>query len=162
MSELLNHTRLIPEIFNHTSQLTALWAQVKNMSQKLNAVQEKLENCSFGGGNGHETLQTATPIPTTSPMLTMTPTPTEPGQWRHDTDSLGSFRKPWRRRQRERHRFCTCVLNICTIFAVLWKTTTLNDKAIRILENVYRNGYFSCIPLEVNAAVIACLTWAAF
>ena len=64
VSELLNHTRLIPEIFNRTSQLTALWAQVKNMSEKLIAVQEKLENCSFGGGNGHETLQT----------------PTEPGQ----------------------------------------------------------------------------------
>ena len=78
MSELFNYTRLIPEIFNHTSQLTALWVQVKNMSEKLNAVQEKLENCSFGGGNGHVTLQTTTPIPTTSP--TPTPTPTEPGQ----------------------------------------------------------------------------------
>jgi len=73
VSELLNYTRLIPEIFNHTSQLTTLWAQVKNMSEKLNAVQEKLENCSFGAGNGHVTLQTTTTIPTP------TPTPTEPG-----------------------------------------------------------------------------------
>jgi len=72
VSELLNYTRLIPEIFNHTSQLTTLWAQVKNMSEKLNAVQEKLENCSFGAGNGHVTLQTTTTIPTP------TPTPTEP------------------------------------------------------------------------------------
>lgn len=83
VSELLNYTRLIPEIFNHTSQLTDLWAQVKNMSEKLNAVQEKLENCSFGGGTGHGTLQTTTLIPTTSPMPittpTTTPTPTEPG-----------------------------------------------------------------------------------
>lgn len=82
VSDLLNYTRLIPEIFNHTSQLTALWAQVKNMSEKLSAVQEKLENCSLGGGTGHGTLQT-TPIPTTSPMPTTTPTttptPTEPG-----------------------------------------------------------------------------------
>ena len=73
VSELLNYTRLIPEIFNHTSQLTALWAQVKNMSEKLNAVQDKLENCSFGGGNGHATLQTTTRAPTTSP------TPAKPG-----------------------------------------------------------------------------------
>lgn len=83
VSDLLNYTRLIPEIFNHTSQLTALWAQVKNMSEKLSVVQEKLENCSFGGGTGHGTLQTTTPIPTTSPMTTTipttTPTPTEPG-----------------------------------------------------------------------------------
>ena len=49
------------------------------------AVQEKLENCSFGGGNGHETLQTTTP--------------TEPGQWRHDTETLGSLSKPRRRRK---------------------------------------------------------------
>jgi len=76
MSEFLNYTRLIPEIFNHTSQLTALWVQVKNMSEKLNAVQEKLENCSYGGGSGHVTLQTTTPIPTTSPTPTLTPTPT--------------------------------------------------------------------------------------
>ena len=84
VSELLNYTTLIPEIFNHTSRLTALWAQVKDMSEKLNAVEEKLENCSFGGRNGHETLQATTPIPTTSPMPTTTPTPaptpTEPGQ----------------------------------------------------------------------------------
>lgn len=80
VSDLLNYTRLIPEIFNHTSQLTALWAQVKNMSEKLSAVQEKLENCSLGGGTDYGTLQT-TPIPTTSPMptTTPTPTPTEPG-----------------------------------------------------------------------------------
>ncbi|KAL9957684.1 hypothetical protein ACROYT_G034608 [Oculina patagonica] len=70
VSELLNNTRLLPEIFNHTSQLTDLWAQVKNMSDKLNAVQEKLENCSFGGGNGHMTLQTTTLIPATTPIPT--------------------------------------------------------------------------------------------
>ena len=81
VSELLNYTTMIPEIFNHTSQLAALWAQVKNMSEKLYSIQEKLENCSFGGGNGHETLRTTTPSPT-SPMSTTTPTltPTEPGQ----------------------------------------------------------------------------------
>ena len=93
VSELLNYTRLFPEILNHTSQLPALWAQVKNMSEKLNSIQEKLENCSFGGGTGHETLQKTTPIPTTSPMPTTTPTltPTEPGQWRYDTGDTKEF-----------------------------------------------------------------------
>ena len=56
MSELLNNTRLIPEILNHTSQLTSLWAQLKNMTDKLNAIQDKLDNCSFGAGGGHVTL----------------------------------------------------------------------------------------------------------
>ena len=64
VNELLNNTRLIPEIFNHTSHMTAIWAQLKNMSLQLNAVQEKLENCSFAVGNSHVTeAPPTTPTP---------------------------------------------------------------------------------------------------
>ncbi|CAH3119313.1 unnamed protein product [Porites lobata] len=64
VNELLNNTRLIPEIFNQTSHMTAIWAQLKNMSLQLNAVQEKLENCSFGVGNSHVTeAPPTTPTP---------------------------------------------------------------------------------------------------
>ena len=67
MSEMLNHTRLIPEILKHTSQLNTLWAQLRNMTDKLDSIQGKLDNCSFGAANGHVTLP-----PPTSPTK---PTP---------------------------------------------------------------------------------------
>jgi len=75
VSQLLNNTRLIPEIFNHTSQLTALWAQLMNMSNKLNAIEDRLDNCSFIAANGLVTL----PPPTTTPVPTQSTTPT-PGK----------------------------------------------------------------------------------
>ena len=44
--------------------MTAIWAQLKNMSLQLNAVQEKLENCSFAVGNNHVTeAPPTTPTP---------------------------------------------------------------------------------------------------
>ena len=48
--------------------MTAIWAQLKNMSLQLNAVQEKLDNCSFGVGSSHVTEATPT-TPTPGQLL---------------------------------------------------------------------------------------------
>lgn len=63
MSELINNTRIIPEIFDHTSQLTNLWAHLKNMTEKLDAIQDKLENCTLRSVEANERV--TEPIPTT-------------------------------------------------------------------------------------------------
>lgn len=58
LSEITNNTRLIPEILNHTSQLTELWAQLRIMTDKLDKIQDELENCSLGARYGHLTAAT--------------------------------------------------------------------------------------------------------
>ena len=41
-----------------------------------------------------------------------------------------------KRRRRRRKQLCTCIINLCTFFAVIWKTITWNDLVLRRLWNL--------------------------
>lgn len=75
LNKILNNTRFVPAIFDQTNHLAKLWAQVMNMSEQLTAVQNRLENCSFGGGYGHVIVPSASS--TSAPIQTSSPTPTQ-------------------------------------------------------------------------------------
>ena len=75
LNKILNNTRFVPAIFDQTNHLAKLWAQVMNMSEQLTAVQNRLENCSFGGG--YVIVPSASS--TSAPIQTSSPTPTQPG-----------------------------------------------------------------------------------
>ena len=77
LNKILNNTRFVPAIFDQTNHLAKLWAQVMNMSEQLTAVQNRLENCSFGGGYGHVIVPSASS--TLAPIQTSSPTPTQQG-----------------------------------------------------------------------------------
>lgn len=65
LSEITNNTNLIPEILNHTSQLVGLWAQLRIMTDKLDKIQDELDNCSHEARYGHLTAAT----PSTAPPI---------------------------------------------------------------------------------------------
>lgn len=63
LSEITNNTNLIPEILNHTSQLVGLWAQLRIMTDKLDKIQDELDNCSHEVRYGHLTAATPSTAP---------------------------------------------------------------------------------------------------
>ena len=56
--EILNNTRLLPFIYNHTDQIREIFARLQKMNVELEAVRDKLENCSMNSGGS-----TVKPIP---------------------------------------------------------------------------------------------------